>query len=134
MKKRILFLCVAIGWTIGTNASETQQPLTVKTTGRAIAGALKVATARTGSLEAFGDGIRRWALSAADREIGEGKATAGPLKLEFSVTILSVESTAPAVSLPPDSPEEIDVCYQICPTSQQSFLQCYIDCSAPKRK
>lgn len=93
---------------------------------RVLADALQRSAISTADLTSFGEAIAREVLLSASEQVRNRRTlpTDIALNLEFRVRELP-----PLYSVP--QPGDIDVCWEICPTGGRSFLQCYINCSAP---
>lgn len=79
---------------------------------------------RTDNLETFGKDIVREIMTRAI-SIPRGDAP-GPITIDIAFEVGIIE--IPEVP----SPDQIDICWEICPTPQGgSFIQCYVDCSGP---
>ena len=83
--------------------------------------ALRKSANRTTSLEVFGHSIAQHALLEASKQIARGHS--GPFSVTLQLTLRATE--LPSVP----SPDDIDICYEICPAGDEPHLQCYVDCS-----
>ena len=122
MSKSIVFLSLASAIALLCCALNAQQSTKPDPRHKEMARALRKSANRTTSLEVFGHSIAQHALLEASKQIELGHS--GP----FSVNLqLQLRATA-LPSVP--SPDEIDVCWEICPMGNEPFWQCYVNCSA----